>query len=272
MVDSTPSAQGQGAEHHRCQVPSVLQQQGSAGPSEKVATPATECEVELLKGGRIVSNELKTKRREGERRTFTKAPGTGLVKETIPAGAQEVDVRAPRESGREDNAQIPVLLDQGQGNATEVNPAVRAAAQRTEDHSGGFGGRHQRRNASEHPRHAQRRGPSEGQPETQLGRRGHQHRAGRRKESEAARETPGMAERRVTARLSMSRLKRRGERILPSAMPESTQGEETEPPRRTWDSVPQRKLARRCQRRPVTPTSKRRTRSGLDPPGVKSLL
>ena len=26
-------------------------------------------------------------RREGERKTFTKTPGTGLVKETIPAGA-----------------------------------------------------------------------------------------------------------------------------------------------------------------------------------------
>ena len=48
-------------------------------------------------------------------------------------------------------------------------------------------------------------------------------------------------------------------------MPESTQGEETEPPRRTWDKVPHRKLARRCQRDPVTPKSKRRTR-------VKSLL
>ena len=43
-------------------------------------------------------------------------------------------------------------------------------------------------------------------------------------------------------------------------MPESTQGEETEPPRRTWDRVPQRKLARRCQRRPATPKSKQRTR------------
>ena len=155
-----------------------------------MTTPATECEVELLRGGRIVSNELKTKRsaredigdengrREGERETFTKAPGTGLVKETIPAGAERVDVRAPRESGGEDNAQIPLLLDQGQGNATEVNTAVRAAAQRTEDHSGGFGGADT--NASEHPRHAQRRGPSEGQPEKQLERRGHQHRAGRR--------------------------------------------------------------------------------------------
>ena len=35
---------------------------GSAGPSEKVATPATECKVELLEGRRIVSNEFKTKR------------------------------------------------------------------------------------------------------------------------------------------------------------------------------------------------------------------
>ena len=125
---------------------------GSAGPSETVATPATECEVEMVEGRRIVSSELKTKRRarenigdengirEGERETFTIAPGTGLVKETIPAGAEKVDVRAPRESGREDNAQMPVLLDEGQGNATEVNTAVRAAAQRTEDHSGGFGG------------------------------------------------------------------------------------------------------------------------------------
>ena len=35
-------------------------------------------------------------RREGETETFTKAPGTGLVEETIP-GAEKVDVRAPRE-------------------------------------------------------------------------------------------------------------------------------------------------------------------------------
>ena len=125
---------------------------GSPGPSEKVATPATECEVELLEGRRIVSNELKTKRRarenrvnenrreEGERETFTKAPSTGLVRKTISTGAEKFDVRAPRESGGEDNAHIPVLLNQGQGNATKVNTAVRAAAQRTEDHGGGFGG------------------------------------------------------------------------------------------------------------------------------------
>ena len=131
--------------------PVYCSNRGSAGPSEEVMTPATESQVELLKGGRIVSDELKTKgsardigdengRREGERETFTKTPGTGLVKETIPARAQKVDVRAPRESGGEDNAQIPVLLNQRQGNATKVNTAVRAAAQRTEDHGGGFGG------------------------------------------------------------------------------------------------------------------------------------
>ena len=55
-------------------------------------------------------------RREGERETFTKTPDTGLVKETIPAGAEKVDARAPRESGEEDNALIPVLLDHGQEN------------------------------------------------------------------------------------------------------------------------------------------------------------
>ena len=91
------------------------------------------------------------------------ALGTGLVKETIPAGAEKVDVRAARESGGEVNAQIPVLPRQG--NATEVNTAVRAAAQRTEDHSGGIGGANTKGGAPANtPRHAQRRGPSEGQP------------------------------------------------------------------------------------------------------------
>ena len=42
--------------------PVYCSNRGSAGPTEEVATPATECEVELLEGGRIVSNELKTKR------------------------------------------------------------------------------------------------------------------------------------------------------------------------------------------------------------------
>ena len=63
--------------------------------------------------------------------------------------------------------------------------------------------------------------------------------------------------------LSISRLKRRGEIILPCAMPESTQGEETEPPRRTWDRVPHRKLARRCQGDPVTPKSQQESKAFL---------
>ena len=122
-----------------------------------------------------------------------------------PLGAEKVDVRASRENGGEDNAQIPVLY-QGQGNATEANTAVRAAAHRTEDHSGGFEGANQRRSASEHPRHAQRRGSSEGQPEKRMERQGRQHRVGRR---DGRSQRQGMAERRVTARLSTSRLKRR---------------------------------------------------------------
>ena len=174
------------------------------------------CEVELLKGRRIVSNELKTKRRargnvgdengrrEGERETFTKAPSTGLMKETIPAGAQKLDVRAPRESGGEDNAQIPVLLNQGHGNATEVSTAVRAAAHRTEDHSGGFGGANTK---GEAPANTPGVHSVKGRLKVSLG-------SGENDEvisieSEAARETPGMAERRVTARLSIRRLKKK---------------------------------------------------------------
>ena len=64
MVNTTSArkarkrAQGQGAQYHWCQVPSVLQQQGKRWGCDS----ATECEVELLDGGRIVSNILKTKR------------------------------------------------------------------------------------------------------------------------------------------------------------------------------------------------------------------
>ena len=94
-----------------------------------------------------ISNE--NGRREGERETFTNAPGTGLVKETISMGAEKLDVRAKREWGR---GQRPNFCSAGpgQGNATEVNTAIRAAGQRTEDHGGG--------SASEHPKHARHRG------------------------------------------------------------------------------------------------------------------
>ena len=55
-------------------------------------------------------------------------------------------------------------------------------------------------------------------------------------------------------------IEQKGERVLPWAMPESTLGRETEPSRRTCDSVPHRKLASECHRDPVTPKSKIRTR------------
>ena len=60
--------------------------------------------------------------------------------ETIPAKRDEIDVRAPRKGGRENNPQVPVLLDQRQRNAAKMYTAVRAAAQRTKDHGGGLGG------------------------------------------------------------------------------------------------------------------------------------
>ena len=54
---------------------------GSAGPSEKVATPATtECEVELVEGRRIISNELETKRRARE--NIGDVNGSRMVKKT----------------------------------------------------------------------------------------------------------------------------------------------------------------------------------------------
>ena len=75
---------------------------------------------------------------KGERETFTKAPSTSLVKETTPR--EKVDVRAPREGGRENNTQVPVLLNQRQGNAAKMYTEARTTAQRTKDHGGGFGG------------------------------------------------------------------------------------------------------------------------------------
>ena len=89
------------------------------------------------------------------------ALGTGLVKETIPAGAEKVDVRAARESGGEVNAQIPVLPRARERHRGEHSSQGR----RAEDHSGGIGGANTKGEAPANtPRHAQRRGPSQGQP------------------------------------------------------------------------------------------------------------
>ena len=70
----------------------------------------------------------------------------------------------------------------------------------------------------------------------------------------------------------MSRLKRRGERILPCAMPESTQGEETELPRRTWNRVPQRNFGEEVPETTRDTEVKQTSQSGFDPAGAKSLL
>ena len=89
---------------------------------------------------------------------------------------------------------------------------------------------------------------TEGRLEMQLERRGHQHRAA--DVTERVRGSEG----------NTGDGRTKGDSEIVVRKNSATQGEETEPPRRTWDRVPQRKLARRCQRRPVTPKSKRRTR------------
>ena len=63
-----------------------------------------------------------------------------------------------------------------------------------------------------------------------------------------AERTQATEARRVVAQLSMSKSNRSGERTQPCGMPVSTNGWEAESPMRTWDSVPQRKLASKCQR------------------------
>ena len=207
--------------------PVYCSNRGSAGSSEEVTTPATERQVELLKGG------SENGRGEGERETFTKTPGTGLVKETIPAGAQKVDMRAPRESGGEDT---PNGGRFGGANTKGEAPANTPGMHGIEGHlkvSLG-GGEHDEVVSIE----------LADVTEGVRGNKGDTRDSGAKSDSETVDE----------------QIEKKGERTLPCAMPESTQGKDTEPPRRTWDKVPQRKLARRCQRRPVTPKSKRRTR------------
>ena len=155
-------------------------------------------------------------------------------------------MRAPRESGREDNAEIPVLLNQGQGNATEVNTAVRAVAQGTEDHGGGFGGANTK---GEAPANTPGMHSVEGHLKVSLG-------SGENDEVisiELAGVTEGVRGNegntggaKSDSKTVNQQIENKGERILPCAMPESTQGEETEPTRRTWDTsiLPIRCLSR----------------------------
>ena len=74
---------------------------GSTGPSEKVATAATECEVELLDGRRIVSNELKTKRRARGRKRKKRRKEGDLHQGTKHWPGERDDHRGSRESRRE---------------------------------------------------------------------------------------------------------------------------------------------------------------------------
>ena len=94
----------------------------------------------------------KTEEEKERGTTFTKAPSTGLVKETILAGAG-----APRERT---TPQTPVLVNQGQGNATEVNTAVRGGQRRgPKTMVADLGGANTKGEAPANtPRHAQRRG------------------------------------------------------------------------------------------------------------------
>ena len=117
-------------------------------------------------------------------------------------------MRAPRESG--ERGQCP--------NTCTAGPGAKERHQR--EHSSQLGhaedrrpwwliwwGRHQKRNASEHPRHEQR--PSESQLEKQLERRCHQHRAGGR-DGRSQRQRGRHWERRVTARLSDEQIEKKG--------------------------------------------------------------
>ena len=127
----------------RCRASPIPSSQCTAATGEALGHPrAMESQVELLKGGRIVSDELKTKGSAREDigdengRDTRHWPG----ERDDPRGSTESRREgAKRESGGEDNAQAPVLLDQRQGNATKVNTAVRAAAQRTANTPGMHG-------------------------------------------------------------------------------------------------------------------------------------
>ena len=120
--------QGQGAERHRCQVPSVLQQQGKLWAIREGGDTSDGVRVELLEGRRRGGPSPRhqgTKHWPGER--------------DDPRGSRESRRKSARrewERGRNPNTYTAGPA------AREINvyTAVRAAAQRTAGHSGGFGG------------------------------------------------------------------------------------------------------------------------------------
>ena len=80
VVDSTPAPEkrekGKVQSVTDAKFPVYCSKRGSAGPSEKAATPVMECEVELLEGRRI-SSELKTKRTKTEEEKERGRPAQG---------------------------------------------------------------------------------------------------------------------------------------------------------------------------------------------------
>ena len=78
----------------------------------------------------------------------------------------KIDVRAPRKCGRENNNLVPVLLDQERRQDVHSSQGNRVEDGRPWWQN--WWGRHQKRSASERPKHAQRREQSEGQLVMQL--------------------------------------------------------------------------------------------------------
>ena len=132
------------------------------------------------------------------------------------------------------NTEVLVLGNEWQGSAAKMHGAVW-----TEDHDRRFGGTNTK---GKPPAKTQGVHSIEGLLAGRLARRPRPHGVGIR----AGRgQSPATEAWRVVAQLSERKSNRSGERTLPCAMPN---GWEAESPMRTWDSVPQRKLASKCQR------------------------
>ena len=125
--------------------PVFCSNRGSAGPSERVTTPARECEVELLGGRRIITNELSWRTlvtktdQENER-------GRNSPRHQHWPGERD-DPRESRESRREgarkgwereNNTQVTCIDGpRARGRRQDV---YSSQGNRAEDHGGRFGG------------------------------------------------------------------------------------------------------------------------------------